>query len=239
MDPYIYPNTNTLINKLDIRDEQQLIDVEAQLLIAGILDINTITQKIDFQKHESLQIIHHFLFHELYSWAGEFRTVNISKSEQVLNGLSVAYSDKNQIISDLKTVFSWSESKQWSYSNPSLVKDFSAFMIKLWRVHPYREGNTRTVSIFMKLFADANRLDFNAQLLSQHAGYLRNALVLATVEEAPEPQYLLNMMSDALDVVDFNKIKPDDEASNNYQVIGKYDVSKYEEKPFEIDLDYE
>ncbi|WP_438316748.1 Fic/DOC family protein [Sporosarcina sp. FA9] len=239
MDPYIYPNTNTLINKLDIRDEQQLIDVEAQLLIAGIVDINSITEKIDFQKYESLQIIHHFLFQELYSWAGEFRTVNISKSEHVLNGLSVAYSDKNYIISDLKTVFSWSESKQWSYSNPSLVKDFSAFMIKLWRVHPYREGNKRTVSIFMNLFAEASRLDFKAQLLSQYAGYLRNALVLATVEETPEPQYLLNMISDALDVVDFNKFKSDDEASSNYKVIGNYDVSEYEEKPFEIDLDDE
>ncbi|WP_438313621.1 hypothetical protein [Sporosarcina sp. FA9] len=54
-------------------------------------------------------------------------------------------------------------------------------MIKLWGVHLYREGNTRTVSIFMKLFAEASRLDFNA-------------LVLATVEETPEPQYLLNMM---------------------------------------------
>ncbi|GKV64621.1 MULTISPECIES: Fic family protein [unclassified Sporosarcina] len=239
MDPYIYPNTNVLINKLDIQDEQQLIDVEAQLLIAGIVDISSISQKIDFHKYESLQIIHHFLFHELYSWAGEFRSVNISKSEQVLNGLSVTYSDKDHIISDLKTVFSWSKSIQWSYSNPSLVKDFSTFMIKLWRVHPYREGNTRTVSIFMKLFAEANRLDINAQLLSQHAGYLRNALVLATVEEAPEPKYLLNMMSDALGVVDFNKLNPDDEASSNYQVIGKYDVSKYEEKPFEIDLNDE
>ena len=110
-------------------------------------------------------------------------------------------------------------------------------MIKLWRVHPYREGNTRTVSIFMKLFAEASRLDFNAQLLSKHAGYLRNALVLATVEEAPEPQYLLDMISDALGVVDYNKLHTDDDTSSNYQVIGQYDVSKYEEKPFEIDLD--
>ncbi|WP_240315643.1 hypothetical protein [Sporosarcina sp. PTS2304] len=112
MDPYVYPNTNILINKLDIRDEEQLIDVEAQLLIAGIIDISSISQKIDFQKYESLQLIHHFIFQELYSWAGEFRTVNISKSERVLNGLSISYSDKDHIISDLKTIFSWSESKK-------------------------------------------------------------------------------------------------------------------------------
>lgn len=97
MDPYIYSNTTILINKLNIRDEQQLIDVEAQLLIAGIIDISSITHEIDFQKYESLQKIHDFLFHELYSWAGEFRTVNISKSERVLNGLSVVYSNNDQI----------------------------------------------------------------------------------------------------------------------------------------------
>ena len=239
MDPYIYPNTNILINKLNIRDRQQLIDVEAQLLIAGILDISSITHEIDFQKYESLQMIHHFLFHELYSWAGEFRTINIFKGEHVLNGLSVTYSDKNHIVSDLKSVFTWSKSKQWKYSNLRLIEDFSTFMTKLWRVHPYREGNTRAISIFMKLFAEANRLDFNAQLLSQNAGYLRNALVLAAVEEAPEPQYLLKIMTDALDVADFNKFKPDDEASSNYQVIGQYDVTKYEEKPFEMDFDKE
>ena len=77
----------------------------------------------------------------------------------------------------------------------------------------------------MKLFAEENKLDFNALLLSQHAGYLRNALVLAAVEEAPEPQYLLNMMTDAIDIVNFNTFKTDDEASSNYQVIGQYDVS--------------
>ncbi|MBD7908512.1 Fic/DOC family protein [Sporosarcina gallistercoris] len=237
MDPYIYPNTNILINKLDIRDEKQLIDVEAQLLIAGIVDISSITWKIDFHKYDSLQIIHHFLFHELYTWAGKFRSVNISKSERVLNGLSVAYSDKDHIVSDLENVFKWAQSKQWSYSNPSLIKDFSVLMVKLWRIHPYREGNTRTVSIFMKLFAEANRLDFNAQLLSQHAGYLRNALVLAAVEEAPEPQYLFNMMSDALDVVSSNKLHLDDEASSSYQMIRQYNVSEQEEKPFKIDRD--
>ncbi len=39
MDPYVYSHTNILINKLNIQDAQQLIDIEAQLLIAGIMDI--------------------------------------------------------------------------------------------------------------------------------------------------------------------------------------------------------
>ena len=45
MDPYVYPNSIVLINKLNIQDEQELIDVEAQILIAGIIDIPSIMEK--------------------------------------------------------------------------------------------------------------------------------------------------------------------------------------------------
>lgn len=110
-------------------------------------------------------------------------------------------------------------------------------MTKLWRIHPYREGNTRTVAIFMNLFSESNNLDFNAELLSENAGYLRKALVLAAVDESPEPKYLLNMITDALDLVDINKLKPGNEGSSNYQIIEQYDVTNYEEKPFKTDLD--
>lgn len=42
MDPYVYDNSTILINKLNIKNEQQLIAIEAQLLIAGLIDIDTI-----------------------------------------------------------------------------------------------------------------------------------------------------------------------------------------------------
>ena len=90
---FIQKIRNILINKLNIKDEKELIDVEAQLIIAGILDITSISTEINFQEYRSLQKTHHFLFHELYAWAGEFRTVNIYKTERVLIGLSVDYSN--------------------------------------------------------------------------------------------------------------------------------------------------
>ncbi|PZX04598.1 hypothetical protein C7437_104110 [Psychrobacillus insolitus] len=62
MDQYVYSNTNVLVNKLNIKDEKELIDVEAQLIIAGILDITSISSEINFQEYRSLQNIHHFLF---------------------------------------------------------------------------------------------------------------------------------------------------------------------------------
>ncbi|MCA9725984.1 MAG: fic/DOC family protein, partial [Kurthia sp.] len=74
MDPYVYQNSNVLINKLNIMDEQKLIDVEAQLIIASVVDIYSIIDDLDFTDSTSLQIIHRFLFENLYTWAGEFRT---------------------------------------------------------------------------------------------------------------------------------------------------------------------
>ncbi|HLR75543.1 MAG TPA: hypothetical protein VK077_09730 [Virgibacillus sp.] len=121
MDPYVYDGTNVLINRLNIRDECDLIDVEAQLFIANVLDISSIVHQINFQTYESLQSIHSFLFHELYTWAGEFRTVNIYKAERVLNGLSITYSDKSNITSELQKIFDWTHEIQWNYDNPKLT----------------------------------------------------------------------------------------------------------------------
>lgn len=227
----MYPNSNVLINRLNIQDEQELITIEAQLLIAGILDIQAITNQIDFRNSTSLQTIHQYLFQELYAWAGKFRTINIYKSERVLNGLSITYSNKSQIQSDLNTVFNWANTVTWSPSDPQLAFNFSKFMTELWRVHPFREGNTRTVSIFIKLFTEAKGIEFDEQLLSQNAGYLRNALVLAAVEEAPEPEHLYRMITDALGSTITDPVI-DDSPLEKYQSIGQYDVSNYEEKPF-------
>lgn len=237
MDPYVYPNSNVLINKLNIQDGQELIDVEAQLLIAGIIDIHSIIDDLDFHDYTCLQTIHRFLFEDLYTWAGEFRKINIYKSEQVLGGLSITYSDKSRIESDLKQIFKWAATINWTHKNPQLPSQFAKFMTDIWRVHPYREGNTRAVSIFMKLFADKQRLSFDAELLSQNAGYLRNALVMAAVDEAPEPSYLHRIITDALSLNTKQILLNADTNQEKYQTIGQYDVTNYEEKPFDTKID--
>jgi len=175
MDPYVYPQSSILINKLNITDEQKLIEIEAQLLIAGILDIiESIVDNLNINSHSSLKEIHKRLFEDLYSWAGEYRTIDIYKNERVLNGLSVIYSHFNCIEKDLKAIFEWMTNIHWSHDNPQLPELFSKLMTDIWRVHPFREGNTRVVSIFIKLFADKQGLHFNEELLSTHPGYLRD-----------------------------------------------------------------
>lgn len=112
MDPYVYEGTNILKNKLNIKDEQVLIDTEAQFFIANMLDMDSIVKEIDMTSSDSVQQVHKFLFQQIYSWAGEFRTVNIHKSEPVLGGLSVIYSEKSKIKQDLINLFNWSYGKE-------------------------------------------------------------------------------------------------------------------------------
>jgi cell filamentation protein len=81
MDPYVYPGTNVLRNLRDIRDPDILNEFEADATSRRIRQLGhkPAAGALD-TRH--LQAIHHHIFQDVYSWAGEFRTVNISRSGQ-------------------------------------------------------------------------------------------------------------------------------------------------------------
>lgn len=73
-----YEGTTCLINKFDIRDEKLLAETEADITFmkSVMLDNNPIKGCFNFEHYKA---IHRFLFCDIYDWAGEVRTVNISK----------------------------------------------------------------------------------------------------------------------------------------------------------------
>lgn len=73
-----YEGTTCLINKLDIRDEDKLNFVESQITIHKTAELASVKNfgEFDFSHYKA---IHKYLFNELYAWAGEIRTVNMSK----------------------------------------------------------------------------------------------------------------------------------------------------------------
>src|SRR5699024_12586345 len=111
---------------------------------------------------------------------------------------------------------------------------FAILLIDLLFIHPFIEGNTHTLSIFIKLFAEINHIYFTHEILTYHPCYLRISLVLASVDESPEPVYLFRMLGDALNESSSYRVS-DEERANKYKVIKQYDVSKYNEKPFETE----
>lgn len=77
---YCYPNTNILINKLNIQDQDELHLAEADITSQRINQIKKsgwIPGDFDINH---LKAIHRHIFQDIYSWAGEIRTVDIAKS---------------------------------------------------------------------------------------------------------------------------------------------------------------
>ena len=73
-----YPGTTCLVNKLGIQDELALAETEAAVVLgkASLLDQQPIPGVFDFDHYKR---IHQFLFCDLYDWAGQIRSINISK----------------------------------------------------------------------------------------------------------------------------------------------------------------
>ena len=78
---YCYPNSFVLKNKLELHDANALAEAERRITSLNILEIkdNPVPGKFDL-KH--LREIHKAIFHEIFTWAGQLRTVDISKGNQ-------------------------------------------------------------------------------------------------------------------------------------------------------------
>lgn len=198
-DVYFYKNTDVLKNKLNIKNREELEAAEADISYIKLLDIDraTIHGKFDLLH---LKSIHKYIFEDIYSWAGEIRFINIEKSEDILYGLSVQYSDYNLIENEVNKLLDHIRSIEWSnLSRDKLVQQFSINTAKLWRIHPFREGNTRTVITFMTQLAEINNFNLDRELLRNHSEFLRKALVLASIDDYSEYKYLIKIIDNALE----------------------------------------
>lgn len=126
--------------------------------------------------------------------------INIEKGEKVLGGDTVRYSDVNSIEVDVNMVISELHSIQWeTLGIQETAQHFSKLIAKLWQVHPFREGNTRTIITFATQFAESHGFKMNKSLLRENPGYVRGALVKASDGEYSEYHYLINIFKDAIE----------------------------------------
>ncbi len=140
----------------------------------------------------------------MFEWAGQQRKLNIYKEEPVLGGLSIDYSDVFGIPKDAERVLSEMREKQWeTMDTHEAAIQFSDSLAKLWKVHPFREGNTRTTITFCCQYADEVGLNPNREFFEQNAQYVRTALVAynAVFEDMGDlsrPEYLIRIVEDAI-----------------------------------------
>jgi fido (protein-threonine AMPylation protein) len=133
-----------------------------------------------------LTSIHKRLFTDVLpdDWVGVYRSTNIEKSEAVLDGRSVTYADWRSIEDYLK--YDFAEEKKRSYSLPftqEQVGGIAGFASRIWETHPFREGNTRTISTFIIKYLRTLGIDANNDPFKNHADWLRDAFALASYSD--------------------------------------------------------
>ena len=125
LDPYVYPETNVLRNILGIQDRQMLDDAEADYVSFRLRELAENPLGGDYDV-DHLTEMHKYIFQDIYEWAGKIRTINIEKEEPALGGLSIEYSDKTKIETDLSDALKKMVSRSWvSLSLDDRVKYFS------------------------------------------------------------------------------------------------------------------
>lgn len=220
-DPYVYDNTNVLINLANIKDQKELDDYETTLSRIAIVDI--LNNPIDITSVNDIFLIHERLFKEVYSWAGKVRTINIYKEEPVLSGLSVEYSDCKSINKDLNRIQKDINSFDWkNESKKEVLSKIARIISGIWQVHAFREGNTRTICLFLYLLMKKYNLKLNIDFIGEHSKFFRNALVLASIGEYSEYEHLEMILSDAI------SLKKIVDGDKKYQTIKEYNLEKYE-----------
>ena len=124
--------------------------------------------------------IHKRLFESIIDDAGEIRHFNITKQEWVLDNDSVTYASYDNI--DRLLEYDFNEEKKFSYKGLTVdesIAHLSVFISNIWQVHPFSEGNTRTIAVFLIKYLKTFGFDINNDLFSEKSWYFRNALVRA------------------------------------------------------------
>lgn len=140
-------------------------------------------QAFSFTPNEYLSI-HRKLFAGIYSHAGCFRDYNITKKEWVLDGATVLYGSATELRETLN--YDLSEEKKFSYRNLSMdevIHHLAVFVSRLWQIHVFFEGNTRTTAVFFIKYLRTLGFDVTNDIFAENAWYFRNALVRANYND--------------------------------------------------------
>ena len=77
---YCYKDTDVLINKLNITNDEELYEAERELVSLRIYELNENPLRGNFD-FDYLKSIHKYLFQDVYNWAGDIRNCNIAKQD--------------------------------------------------------------------------------------------------------------------------------------------------------------
>lgn len=147
-DPYIYPGTSVLKNKLEIRNSDALEQAERKLATLRARE-GVPTGCFDL---DHLKAIHRHLFQDVYDWAGEIRTVELNKDGhqfQYRRYIETGMADIHRRLTEANFLKGL-EPDDFAREAAQIIGDVNY-------VHPFREGNGRTQLFYLEQLAESAR----------------------------------------------------------------------------------
>ena len=154
---YCYKGSNVLINKLNIHDNKILKQAEEKIVAAKlfILRQNTMIKNFDVNHFKG---IHKFLFEDIYPFAGKFRTENIAKGFFSFAEWEFIEDELSNLLKKLNASNNLKNLKRDEF-----VKAIAYYLSELNVLHPFREGNGRTIREFVRELCYVNDYLFDLQ----------------------------------------------------------------------------
>ena len=198
-----------------IRTYYKLRDESGEVTDAGEREADLVSQRITelltrrafIMAPSMLAHIHRHLFQDLDDAVyapGSYKTDQLVKREYVLNGDSVLYGAP-EFIDNALTMFFAGEASYVCGASMSAddIGHLAEFVSHIWQVHPFKEGNTRTIAVFTELYLDYLGFDAANEPFADNARYIRNALVRANYRNAkagimPDLKYLIRFFENVL-----------------------------------------
>ena len=183
-DPYYYSGTTVLKNKFDIKDQKTLLRKEAEIVTYELYKLHVFPLEGEYD-FAHLCKMHERIFGKLYSWAGKPRIVELLKEEPILNNCSIRYESPSNIEKSATKILDSMKAVPWKDLNQKqLVSEIASHYVQLWKVHPFREGNTRTITNFIIQYMEEQQIYLSrayfAENLKKNKDFpLRDSLVLA------------------------------------------------------------
>ncbi len=171
----------------NLQDKEDIL--KARSMISNRIEEILLERDFALSK-EYFSYIHEYLFHDIYPFAGTYRNMNIMKREDILDGDSVIYADFNRIVQFLD--YDMAEEREKGYRSMSdeiLIKRITHFTSNIWQVHPFLNGNTRTVAVFVQKMLRSKGINVGNEIFKNNSAYFRDALVLSNYYDDIYPDF--------------------------------------------------
>ena len=143
---YCYPNTDVLINKLNIQNQEDLDRAERSLTLLRLTNLQMYgipNYSFEFTVDYYLAI-HQFLFQDLYDFAGKIRSENITKGSTPFCRPEFIYNYLDSLLKEMYQKVKFIKTKE------DLLHFLAYYYAEINVVHPFREGNGRVLREFLR-----------------------------------------------------------------------------------------